>query len=123
AGSYERGSYARARFLQAEIHRDELSAARRAEELFVAVASQHPDSRLGDDALWQAAFLARLRGQDAACHIARKIQRRVPKSPLERCLFLVCPEFSPERVSSCKTHLRAIPERYRKAATPSAGSL
>ncbi len=117
-GSYERASYAKARMLEAEIHRDALGDWEAAEKYFARLPQQHPSSRLRDDALWQAAWLARARHRRAhSCRYARNIQALEPPSRFARCLFLVCKRITkPQERGECKSALRRVPPEVRTAA-------
>jgi hypothetical protein len=91
-GSYERRRYDDARFLLAEIVRDDLADPARARESFVALWNEHPTSRLRDDALWQAALIDFSAGRAAAgCELLARLSSAQPDSRYAACAPLVCP--------------------------------
>ncbi|HPA83054.1 MAG TPA: tetratricopeptide repeat protein, partial [Thermoanaerobaculales bacterium] len=68
AGSLERPRFGPARFLIAEILRDELGDPAGARREFLRLVDEHPTSRLRDDALWAAATLGvSLGDREGAC--------------------------------------------------------
>ena len=93
AGSVERPRFSPARFLVAEILRDELHDRAAARREFLRLVDEHPTSRLRDDALWAAAVLGdELDDPRGACRDARRLARDFPSSRYVGCLGRVCPE-------------------------------
>ncbi len=93
AGSLERPRFGPARFLIAEILRDELHDPAAARREFLRLVDAHPTSRLRDDALWSAATLgASLGDPEGACRDARRLARDFPDSRYVGCLRRACPE-------------------------------
>ncbi len=91
SGSYERKTFAEARFLIAEIARDRLRDPVRARAEFRRVFVDHPTTRLGDDALFEAALIALAeRDQRGACETARLIVDRAAESRYARCGSELC---------------------------------
>lgn len=92
AGSLERPRFGPARFLIAEILRDELQDPAAARREFLRLVDAHPTSRLRDDALWSAATLgASLGDAEGACRDARRLARDFPDSRYVGCLQRACP--------------------------------
>ena len=90
-GSYERSSFAEARFLEAEILRDDAHRISEAESAFLRLANDHPTSRLGDDALFQAATIAHHEGRaSAACRWMKRLSSEHADSVLRVCEPLFC---------------------------------
>lgn len=120
SGSYERASYARARFHIAELYRDQLGLPLRARAEFRRVWRDHPTSRLGDDALFEEALVA-LRARDAAgaCDAAELLVSREPSSRFSRCAHALCPKIS-SVAGGCRPYLRA---RIASASEPEATSV
>lgn len=107
SGSYERTSYAQARFRIAEIYRDRLREPRRARAEFRRVWADHPTSRLGDDALFEEALIA-LGSQDSAgaCDAARLLVEREPSSRFSQCATALCPKLR-STAGSCRPYVGA----------------
>jgi tetratricopeptide (TPR) repeat protein len=95
-GSYERGRYAEAQFRIAELYRDRLDDPRSARTAFERVWSDHPTSRLRDDAKWSAARLAMSLGDaPAACRDLEELARALPTSRYVPCAPRLCPSMRP----------------------------
>jgi TolA-binding protein len=118
SGSYERSSYAEARFRIAEIYRDKLSDPARARAEFRRVWSDHPTSRLRDDALFQEALIA-LRSGDrpGACNAAGLLVSKEPSSRFSQCASALCPKLS-SVAGRCRSYLTA---QIAAASEPGAG--
>jgi tetratricopeptide (TPR) repeat protein len=113
-GSYERPSFAEARYRIAELYRDRLKQPGRAREEFRRVWSDHPTSRLRDDALFEEALIA-LHSNDraGACAPARLLAEKEPDSRFAACAPRLCPAL---RVTGqCRAYLEA---RISQAAEP-----
>jgi tetratricopeptide (TPR) repeat protein len=114
SGSYERPSFAQARFRIAEIARDQLGDSRRARREFRRVWVEHPTSRLGDDALFEEALLALAAGDwNAACESAALFTEQVPESRYARCTRELCATAAPSTGRGCPGYAH---ERIRQAA-------
>ncbi len=91
-GSYERGRYAEAQLKIAEIYRDELRDSARARRELRKVWELYPTSRLGDDALFQEALVARGDGdQVGTCAPLRLLVTQRRDSRYAPCAPLLCP--------------------------------
>lgn len=116
SGSYERKSYAEARFLMGEIHRDHLGEPDRARRAFRRVFLDHPTSRLGDDALFEETLVALRQGnQKAACEAAQLLASRRPDSRFRGCVALLCPALGRSR-GPCRTYLKRVIEQALEPA-------
>lgn len=95
-GSYERAAFAEARWLAADIQQKDLASPARAEKLLDDLVRLDGSSRLRDDALFRAAWLAHHERRDdrVACARAEHLARLDPPSALEECLGEVCPAMS-----------------------------
>lgn len=90
-GSYERATYAEARFLAADIYQVDRKDGSRAEAMLEELVQNDETSRLRDDALFRAAWLAHESGRsDVACSRAKRLRELVPPSPLAACTGIVC---------------------------------
>lgn len=90
-GSYERSSFAEARFLEAEILRDDARRISEAESTFLRLANDHPTSRWSDDALFQAATIAHHEQRaSAACKWMKRLSSEHAESVLRVCEPLFC---------------------------------
>lgn len=93
AGSYERARYDQARFLMAEIYRDELGELELARNSFLELWNEHTTSRLRDDALWQAALIDFRAGDvTRSCNLLSRLLVEQPSSRYAACAPLACPE-------------------------------
>lgn len=120
SGSYERKSFAEARYLLAEIQRDHLKDLDRARLEFRRVFVDHPTSRLGDDALFEETLIARRQGNvQAACDAMRLMAHREPSSRYVPCSGLLCPELTPT-TGTCRDYLRRTIERRLEGPGPAA---
>ena len=119
SGSYERTSYAQARFRIAELYRDALREPRRARTEFRRVWADHPTSRLRDDALFEEALIA-LRSQDpaGACDAAKLLVERESSSRFSVCAHALCPKLS-STAGTCRPYLEA---RIDTASQPASGN-
>ena len=106
-GSLERPRFGPARFLIAEIYRDQLGDGDAARRTFLLVVNEHPTSPLRDDALWEAALIARSEGNTrAACHDLGRLAREMPDSRYVPCTHAVCPEL-PRTSRRCHSYIAA----------------
>ncbi len=72
--------------------RDDLGRSSDALTRFSSLPVEHPDSRLVDDAYWQAALTARaLERDERACDEAKHLAESRPNSRFVRCLGIPCP--------------------------------
>jgi len=93
AGSYERSAFARARFLEGQIQRDDLHRPSDAAHTFELLISEHPLSRLVDDALFEQAWsLALDHRVEHACQLLERLAKEHPDSPWRMCAPLYCVE-------------------------------
>jgi hypothetical protein len=92
-GSLERPRYGPARFLMAEIYRDQLGDPNAARNTFLVLVNEHPTSPLRDDALWEAALLALAAGNGAdACADLGRLVEEMGDSRYVPCAHRVCPQ-------------------------------
>jgi tetratricopeptide (TPR) repeat protein len=105
-GSYERPRYAEARFAIAELYRDALHDPSRARREFLRVWADHPTTLLRDDALFQAALIAKAeRNEAAACEAARTLERDAPDSRYVGCVEHLCPALEAPPGRTCRDYL------------------
>ena len=105
-GSYERPRYDRARYRIAELHRDRLRDPAGARRHFQRLFDEFPNSLLRDDALWNAALLARRAGDsDGACGTLAKLAREHPDSRYVPCGRLLCSSLAPSD-RACRGYIR-----------------
>ena len=118
SGSYERKSFAEARFRIAEIARDHLGDRDRAQREFHRVWTDHPTSRLGDDALFEEALLAVASGdREAACASAKLFAERARDSRYARCVRELCPGMAARSGRACPSYaVERLPAGGRNAA-------
>lgn len=101
-GSYERSSFAAARLLEGEILRDDLRRPEEALVRFERLFSEHPTSRLRDDALFQKAWTLFFMGRgDDACATLTRLEDELPDSSFARCGALFCEPQRAELSASC----------------------
>jgi tetratricopeptide (TPR) repeat protein len=94
-GSYERPRYGQARFHLAELIRDQLHDPARAREEFWRLFKRHPNSLWRDDALWEAAKLARVQGDTAGtCSLLQTLRDDLADSRYVACVPLLCPSLA-----------------------------
>jgi tetratricopeptide (TPR) repeat protein len=106
-GTYQRPRYAQSQFRIAELYRDRLGDPDAAQREFLKVYTDHPDSRLRDDALWAAALVARDAGnQRGACAALQPLVRDLPDSRFAPCAPLLCPELSSPDARPCRSYIR-----------------
>lgn len=92
SGSYERKTFAEARFRIAEIYRDRLRDPARARAEFRRVFVDHPTSLLRDDALFEESLILIAQGLgSAACEPAELLVRAEPDSRFAACAPILCP--------------------------------
>lgn len=104
-GSYERVTFAQARFRVAEIYRDRLNELARARAEFDRVYADHPTSSLRDDALFESALLdLRLHDEATACLSAQRLRTEQPDSHFSRCAQQLCPALAVAK-DSCRAAL------------------
>lgn len=110
-GSHERAAYAEGHLLSALVLRDDLGRASDALARFSSLPAEHPDSRLVDDAYWQAAVTARLLDRnERACSEATRLVEARPDSRFAQCLALPCPErFKNDDEARCTRLVSATP--------------
>jgi TolA-binding protein len=113
-GSLERPRFGPARFLIAEIYRDDLGQPNDARQTFLVLVDEHPTSPLRDDALWEAALLAHTAGDsDAACAGLRRLVSEMPDSRYVPCAPAVCSEL-PTTKRRCRSYIaERIPDVER----------
>jgi TolA-binding protein len=105
-GSYERPRYAEARFAIAELYRDSLHDPSRAGREFLRVWTDHPTSLLRDDALFQAALMAKTAHDEArACDRARTLELEAPDSRYVGCVKHLCPALEAPPGRTCRDYL------------------
>ncbi len=93
---YERPRFPDAQMRIAELYRDELGDPRAARQEFRKVYRNHPESILGDDAMWEEAALAHRAGEAAeACELCAELREDYPDSRYLRCVDLLCPSARP----------------------------
>jgi tetratricopeptide (TPR) repeat protein len=110
-GSLERPRFGPARFLMAEVYRDELRDLRAARRNFLLIVTEHPTSPLRDDALWEAALIAhRVGDTSTACRDLHRLVKGMPDSRYAPCAPRVCRQL-PRSESRCKGYIaERIPE-------------
>ena len=90
-GTLERPRFGPARFLMAEVYRDQLRNPRAARETFLTLVREHPTSPLRDDALWEAALLARAAGNpNSTCSDLARLVEEMPDSRYVPCTHRIC---------------------------------
>ncbi len=90
--SYERPRFPQAQLRLAEIYRDDVGDLARARVEFKRMFERHPTSILADDAMWQAALLAKREGDATeTCSLARALPTRFPGSRYNKCVREICP--------------------------------
>jgi tetratricopeptide (TPR) repeat protein len=90
-GSYERGRYAEAQLKLGEIYRDALHDPARARRELRKVWSNHPKSRLADDALFEEALLAHgQQDEPGTCEPLAIIVQQLPDSRYTACAHELC---------------------------------
>jgi TolA-binding protein len=95
-GSYERGRYAEAQLKLGEIYRDALHDPLRARRELRKVWTNHPKSRLADDALFQEALIARGAGDVVGtCEPLSIIVQQLPDSRYAACAHELCAKLPP----------------------------
>lgn len=105
-GSYERARYADARFHLAELYRDAFGDPARARREFRRLFTEHPTSRLRDDALFQEALVARSQGDEAGtCAALSLLLRELPVSRFTRCAAELCPELGGKEGRRCPAYV------------------
>lgn len=118
------GSYIRRRFppalLQiAVILRDDLKDMAGARNVLLELPSRFPDSILRDDALWEAARLARLAGDEGgACDATGELVDEVPDSRFGPCVTLLCPRQKPVGDRPCADYVAQDLAEGRGATVP-----
>lgn len=106
-GSYQRGRYAEGQLLIARIYRDQLHDQPRARRELRKVWSNHPTSRLVDDALFEEALLARQAGDRAGtCAPLEIIINKLPDSRYAPCAGLLCDALAPPAGRSCHDYIK-----------------
>lgn len=106
-GSYQRARYAEAQLLIAVVYRDVLRDPERARRELRKVWSNHPTSRLVDDALFQEALLANGAGDRAGtCAPLGLIVRELPSSRYAPCAHLLCDSLAPLPGRACRDYIK-----------------
>jgi tetratricopeptide (TPR) repeat protein len=113
SGSYERKSFAEARFRIAEIYRDRLHEPERARAEFRRVFTDHATSLLRDDALFEESLILLRQGR-AACEPAGLLVRTQPGSRFAACAALLCPMLG-RPLGACRS---SVERRIRDARRP-----
>ncbi|RLB52267.1 MAG: hypothetical protein DRI90_22345 [Deltaproteobacteria bacterium] len=91
-GSYERPLYPLAQMRIARLYRDRLGDRAAALRELQIMITDHADSVLADDAMWEAALLFRELGdRDEVCDLAADLRERRPASRYRRCVHELCP--------------------------------
>ncbi|HEX2882652.1 MAG TPA: tetratricopeptide repeat protein [Polyangiaceae bacterium] len=117
-GSYERPRYGQARFHLAELIRDQLHDPARAREEFWRLFKRHPNSLLRDDALWEAAKLARTQGDSAGtCSLLRTLREALAQSRYVACAPLLCAD-----LANNNTQARCAPYIASTLAVPASSA-
>jgi hypothetical protein len=92
-GSYERPLYPVAQMRIARLYRDRLHDRKAALRELRIMYTEHAESILADDAMWEAALLSRELGdQDEVCDLAEDLRDREPPSRYRRCVHELCAE-------------------------------
>lgn len=101
-GSYTRETYVEALFLSGMILRDDRKEFTQAHQVFVTLSERYPNSRLVDDALWEAG-LTTLQTASSACTDKERLERMRPQSRYLRCANWLCPigEEEPQQAKVC----------------------
>ena len=117
-GSYERSRYAEAEFRIAELYRDRLADVPRARAAFERLWEAHPNSRLRDDAKWNAATLAIALGDEVgACRDLAQLVAGDPTSRYVACATKLCPSLElPGGAGAC--HDYVVRGRAARAGEP-----
>jgi tetratricopeptide (TPR) repeat protein len=107
-GSYERPKFPEAQLLLAQVYRDGLKDHASARREFMKAYREHTTSVLRDDALWQAARLARDDGDAAGtCELAKLFVETLPESRYVSCATELCPTTTlPKGTRACPDYLR-----------------
>lgn len=105
-GSYARPRYDQAQYRIAELYRDKLGKLAEARRAFDRVFTDHPTSRLRDDALWNEALIARRQNDsDGACRVLYRLAEALPESRYVPCVPLACPG-STQPTGKCRDYVR-----------------
>ncbi len=99
-GSYNRPAYVEGLLLQGRILRDDLMNKQEAIKVFLQVSERFPDSRLVDDALWEAAITEHL-AHGNACEAISRLRAVRPQSKFLRCSAKLCPDKAQPIPSDC----------------------
>jgi len=92
-GSYERPLYPVAQMRIARLYRDRLADREAALRELRVMYTDHAESILADDAMWEAALLWRELGdRDEVCELAEDLRDRDPPSRYRRCVHELCAE-------------------------------
>lgn len=103
--SYERPRYSEAQLRVALIYRDKLHDRAAARREFERLYERHATTINRDDALWNAALLARLdRDADATCKLARRLVSELPESRYASCAHAIC-EAVPRGKRECADYI------------------
>jgi TolA-binding protein len=96
SGSYEKGRYAEAQFRIGELYRDALGDPAKARAAFEKLWARHLESRLRDDAAWNAALLAKAAGDEpGACRDLKALIAELPTTRYAACVPSLCPTLPP----------------------------
>jgi tetratricopeptide (TPR) repeat protein len=106
-GSSQRPRFDDARLRIGLLYRDRLGDLGAARREFWKLYTDHPDSVLRDDALWDAALTARAEGDpDGTCDTLRHLVREFQDSRYAPCAVSLCPGLSSPGKRSCHAYLR-----------------
>lgn len=117
--SYERPRFAQAQYRIAEIYRDVLHDYPAAQREFIQLYRSFTKSVRRDDALWEAARLAVMAGdQKKACDLMRTLASNLPQSRYVPCAPLLCKEAKQPEGGRCRGYVerdwRENPSGVRK---------
>lgn len=112
-GSYNRPAYAEALLLQGYIQRDDLRNLDAAKANFLALAERFPESRLVDDALWEAAVTEHL-SQGDGCPGIERLRSTSPSSTYLLCSATICPIDGEPIPANCEQQRAALKNESRR---------
>lgn len=123
-GSYELPKYPLAQYRIAVLYRDRLHDDQAARRAFRKVWTDHPTSRLRDDALWNEALLATKDGDvPAACSTLELLAHGMPDSRYVPCADRLCPSAPPpQKGRSCHAYIEREIAKALGPAAPNAES-
>lgn len=118
-GSYTRTAYVEALLLKGKLLRDALDRPSEALKIFLSLSQKHPDSRLVDDALWEAVRTERRLGQ-SGCSSLEVLLKNRPQSRFARCKAQICGGQSDENPNADRC-LRWLDETGDSQVSPAEG--